>query len=163
MPLEPSDQRHLEAARGYIALGMHSDANEELEQIDATCRQLPEVLSVRLAVYQTAKNWELAVVVAKQLAAYDPRNPHWPLALSYATRRTESLDAAKLILLEAAAKHPDEPIIQYNLARYECQLGNLDAAKDHLKRATKLQPQCAAMALNDPDLEPLWQMIAGRE
>ena len=161
MALQPRDQRHLEAARGYIALGMHLDANDELEQIDATCRHLPEVLSVRLAVYQSAKRWELAIVVAKQLAAIDSQNPQWAISLAYATRRLTSIEAAKVILLDAAAKHPEEPIIHYNLGCYECQLGDLDAAKSHLKRATELQPQCAAMAMDDPDLEPLWEMIAG--
>ena len=163
MPLDPNDQRHLQAAQGYIALGMHLDANEELEQIDAAFRHLPEVLAVRLAVYQSAKRWELATVVAKQLAAGAPEDPQWPISLAYATRRLESIEAAKAILLEATAKHPDEPIIHYNLGCYACQLGELDAAKDYLMRAFELQPKCLEMALDDADLAPLWRMIATLE
>ena len=82
MPLEPRDQRHLEAAQGYIALGMHLAANDELDQIDALCRCLPEVLAVRLGVYQSAKNWELAHAVAKRLMAEDPDNSQWPIWLA---------------------------------------------------------------------------------
>lgn len=159
MPLEPGDERYLESARGYTALGMHSEANEELEKIDPFLRCLPEVLTVRLAVYQSAKHWELMQVVAKQLLRSDPHNPQWPISLAFATRRFESIEAAKPILLEAAVKHPEEPMIHFNLACYECQLGNLDAARKHLGRAFGLQPKCRAMALDDPDLESLWHIV----
>ena len=139
---------------------MHLDANEELEKIDPFCRRLPEVLAVRLAVYQAAKSWELAQVVAKQLAVDDRENPEWPISLAYATRRVMSIEAAKMILLAAAAKHPEEPIIHYNLGCYENQVGNLSAAKAHLKRAFELQSKCREMALDDPDLEPLWAWMS---
>jgi len=50
-----------------------------------------------------------------------------------------------------AAKFPDHPTIAYNLACYACQLGNIPRAREFLApAATKL------MALNDPDLCPLW-------
>lgn len=159
MPLEPTDEQHLEAAQGYIALGMHGDANDELEKIDAFCRRLPEVLAVRLAIYQAAKNWELAQVIAKQLLTDDPDHPQWSISLAYVTRRLESVGAAKSILLEAATLHPNEAIIHYNLACYDCQLGALQSAKDHLKRAFDIQPDCRAMALDDADLEPLWEAV----
>lgn len=160
MPLEPTDQQHLEAAQGYTALGMHGDANDELEKIDAFCRRLPEVLAVRLAIYQGAKNWELVQVIAKQLLTDNPDHPQWSISLAYATRRLESVGAAKSILLEAATRHPKEAIIHYNLACYDCQLGELSTAKAHLNRAFTLAPECRAMALDDEDLQPLWKSIS---
>ena len=35
MPLEPEEQTHINAARGYIELGMFLDANVELERMDS--------------------------------------------------------------------------------------------------------------------------------
>lgn len=160
MPLEADQQRHLDAAQGYIALGMHLEANEELEQIDPFCRALPAVLAVRLAVYEAAAKWELSEAVAKRLWDADPTNAQWAISLAYATRRLRSLEAAKVILLTASAEHSEEPIIHYNLACYECQLGDLDAAKEHLKLAIELQPKCRDIALDDPDLEPFWHRIS---
>ncbi len=160
MPLEREDQQHLQAAQGYTALGMYADATAELEQIDAFCRCLPEVLAVRVAIYQASKKWELLQTVAKQLLANDPSNPQWPISLAYATRRAQSLQAAKLILLEAATKHPQEALISYNLGCYECQLGDLHAAKEHLKRAFALRAEYREMALEDSDLEPLWKSLS---
>ncbi len=53
----------------------------------------------------------------------DPDHPQWSISLAYVTRRLESVGAAKSILLEAATLHPNEAIIHYNLACYDCQLG----------------------------------------
>ncbi len=159
MPLELPDRQHLAAAEGFLALGMCDDANSELEEIDPFCRRLPEVLAVRLGIYQQTKRWEMAQVVAKQLATDDSSNPQWLISLAYATRRLESLEPAKAILLDAVSRHPKEPIIHYNLACYDCQMGHLESAKDHLKRAFDLAAQCRAMALDDPDLKPLWKSL----
>ena len=99
-----------------------------------------------MEAYLATRNWELAQALAKRLASDDPADPQWAISLAFATRRVESIEAAKEILLEAAARHPNEPTIHYNLSCYECQLGNLDAAKVRVKRAIELQPKCAAMA-----------------
>ena len=39
---------------------------------------------------------------------------------------------------EPRLEHPDEAILHYNLACYECQMGNLDESKTRLKRAFEL-------------------------
>jgi Tfp pilus assembly protein PilF len=59
-------------------------------------------------------------------------------------------------LVGAVERFPNEPLIHYNLGCYACQMGNLDAAKQHLKRAFNLQPKMRFMALDDEDLKPLW-------
>ncbi len=46
-PLGSHDQRHLDAAEGWIGLGNHIEANEELEQITPQNRAHPAVLEVR--------------------------------------------------------------------------------------------------------------------
>jgi hypothetical protein len=39
-------------------------------------------------------------------------------------------------------------------------MGNLDRAKEHLKRATEIDAKFRLIALDDPDLEPLWASLA---
>jgi Tfp pilus assembly protein PilF len=75
--------------------------------------------------------------------------------LAYATRRVDSIEAARVILLDALAKHPEAAIIHYNLACYDCQLGHLDSAKQFLARAVELSPGYKRIALEDDDLKPL--------
>jgi hypothetical protein len=47
----------------------------------------------------------------------------------------------------------------FNLACYEAQMGSIDHAKIHLKRATKADPKFSLMAMDDLDLEPLWASL----
>ena len=161
MPLLPDDQRHLTAAEGYAGLAMYLDANAELEQIDAEVRHVAEVLAVRLEIYRGLEKWELMQTVAGRLAAHDPADAQWAISLAYATRRAQSIEAAKSILLEAVERLPEEPILHYNLACYECQLGELEVAKARLAHAFELEPKCRLIALDDEDLAPHWDSLAG--
>jgi tetratricopeptide (TPR) repeat protein len=166
MPLENPDQLRLRAAHGYIELGLFEEANAELEEIDPFCRHLPEVLMARLAIYHGLKKWELLAVVAERLAEWNPQEPGFFVELAYATRRAESIHAAHAILTRAASLHPTDGTIQFNLACYEAQMGSLERAKAHLKRATEIDTRFKLMALEDPDLEPLWtelNQVKGRD
>ena len=66
---------------------------------------------------------------------------------------------AKALLLEAAKLFPDDGMIQYNLACYCAQLGQLDAAQEYLGKSYDLgdAKQIKLMALDDEDLKPLWE------
>jgi Tfp pilus assembly protein PilF len=60
-PLQPPDQIHLQAAQGWLGLGNHLEANEELEKITAQNRADPDVLEVRWEIYAKAKKWRESV------------------------------------------------------------------------------------------------------
>jgi len=66
---------------------------------------------------------------------------------------------AKPVLEEAAKLFPADSTIQYNLACYSAQLGQLDAAQEHLHKSYELgdAKQIKLMALNHEDLKPLWE------
>lgn len=63
-PLEPPDSIHLEAAEGWVELGNHLEANEELEQITSENRAHPAVLEVRWQIYAKAENWDASPYIA---------------------------------------------------------------------------------------------------
>jgi predicted Zn-dependent protease len=86
--------------------------------------------------------------------------PGYFVDLAYATRRAESIHLAHAILARGAKLHPDCGLLQFNLACYEAQTGDIDRAKMHLSRATKADPKFSLMAMDDPDLEPLWASLA---
>ena len=69
------------------------------------------------------------------------------------------VEKAEPVLLEAAKLFPDDSMIQYNLACYCAQLGQLDAAQEHLGKSYELGDarQIKLMALDDEDLKPLWE------
>ncbi len=74
-------------------------------------------------------------------------------------RRAESIEAAKLILLEAVERHPKEPMLHYNLAWYEAVMGQVEVAKARLRHAFELEPRCRLMALEDEDLRAAWDSL----
>jgi tetratricopeptide (TPR) repeat protein len=159
MPLEPPDQQHWQAAVGYVELGMFQDANDQLEKIDPFNRAAPEVLVVRLDIYHGLKKCELMREIAKRLADFQPNDIQWITSYAYATRRAESIPAAKKILLNAEPKFPKEAIIKYNLACYFCQMGDIESAKGYLKKAFEIDFSWRGKALADSDLEPLWESL----
>jgi Tfp pilus assembly protein PilF len=65
----------------------------------------------------------------------------------------------KTLLLNAEPKFPKEATIKYNLACYFCQTGGIQNAKNYLKKAFKLDPNCQMTALEDEDLKPLWESM----
>ena len=107
-----------------------------------------------------SEKWDLMAIVARKLTEWNPEEPGNFVDWADAIWRTESIHAAHAILTRAASLHPTDPTIQFNLACYEAQMGNLDRAKTHLKRATEIDAKFRLMALKEPDLEPLWSSLA---
>ncbi len=159
MRLEPANERRLIAAEGFLELGLPLDANEEIESMDADVRHVPEVLAVRVGIYRALEAWPLMQVVARQLALDAPDKPDWTVAWAYATRRADSLDAARLILVNAVERLPGVAVFAFNLACYEAQLGDIGSAKKHLSRAIELRGDLRLRALEDEDLKALWEII----
>ncbi|GJQ57426.1 MAG: hypothetical protein SCALA701_02270 [Candidatus Scalindua sp.] len=81
------------------------------------------------------------------------------VAYAYAVRRHEKISNARTILLQAIERFSEEAIIPYNLACYECQLGNIEKAKIYLKRALSLDMNFRVIALEDEDLRTLREEI----
>jgi tetratricopeptide (TPR) repeat protein len=162
--LEPPDTFHLSAALGWLGLGNWVEASEELEHISRPLRAHPEVLDVRWQICSVAGNWEQAAEIACTLVQLQPEEPqHW-ISQAYATRRMTKggIAQAREILTKARLLFPKEFLIAYNLACYECQLGNSKGALKWLKTAFDLgdAKQIKLMALTDLDLKPIWPAIA---
>ena len=138
-----------------MELGMFLDAVDELEAISKNVSsESPEVLAMWVSVYHGLEKWKAMQAVAIKLAKIDPENVQWPISWAFATRRSESIEAAKEILLDALDRHPMEALVYYNLACYDCQLGEVTSSKELLDRALEISPGFLLMALEDPDLEP---------
>ena len=159
MPLEAPDHQYWRAAVGYVELGMFQEANDQLENVDPFNRAAPEVLAVRLAIYHGLKKWELMQEIAKRLAEFQPDDIQWTISLAYATRRADSINAAKQILLNAEPKFPNEAIIKYNLTCYFCQTADMQNAKNYLEKAFEIDSSWRLKALDDEDLRPLWDSL----
>ena len=161
-PLQPPDLHHFNAAVGWLQLGNHLEANEELEQIEPRFRVHPDVLVLRWEVYAKLMRWDMAVEVAVALIELVPDDAFGYIHRSFALRRLNGIQAAWDKLLPVADKFKDNWIVPYNLACYACQLGNLEAAREWYKQAMAIDEKAVQRtAIDDPDLKPLWDSMGG--
>ena len=156
LPLDA--QRSLDAAEGWLGLGDHLSANEELEEIPATLRAHPNVLLVRYRIYGKTLRWEACVDIAEATIKQAPQIAEGWINRSFALHELKRTKEAYESLLPVASKFPDEWPIPYNLACYCCQLGNCEEAEFWFKEAMKVNEEVVKrVAIEDPDLDPLWQ------
>lgn len=147
-------------ARGYRELGLFKDARQELALVPEKHAEASEVLAEHAALNQETGSWKKLAEACRSLAKRHPDDAGWWIMWAYGTRRSESLEAAERILMDAEALHTENATIQFNLGCYACQLGNLGAAHARVQRAIALDKNFTAMALTDPDLEPLRKINA---
>lgn len=158
-PLRLPDRHQVRAAQGWLELGNHLEANEELEKITPQFRSHPDVLKVRCQIYTAAKKWEAVCDISSALTKLVPDDPLGWLEGSEALHQLDRTAEARDTLLQVMEKFPSEVMIRYNLARYEARLGTLQPAGDHLSQAFVLSqsPKIKLKALEEPDFEPLWR------
>jgi tetratricopeptide (TPR) repeat protein len=155
------DQRHLDAAEGWLSFGDIQSANEELAQISPDLRAHPHVLELRYQIYAETKRWDLAVEMARIMAESLPNIPWGHFHLAYSLHELKLTQAAYETLRPVVDRFPEEWRMRFNLACYACQLGKLEEAVMWLEQAMALagKKEICGMALAAPDLEPLWDKI----
>ena len=159
--LPPEDLHRLRAAEGWLELGDSPEANAELDNITPALRAHPAVLAVRWQIEAKAGRWDQAHEIARALTELVPEECSVWVWRAYAVRRMAGggIEQARELLRGMVEKFPREWVLPYNLACYACQLGHVEQARDWLQKALALGNARALklMALEDPDLEPLWK------
>lgn len=138
----------------------------ELDKISPQNRRAPAVLLTEYDVAAAAKDWGHAADVAEMMVDVIRDSPAIWLSLAYAVRRKPGggIEQAHAILSKAEQLFPDQSMIAYNLACYECQLENMERSRDWLAKAMTRgdAKEIRTLALKDSDLEPLWDEIRRR-
>jgi tetratricopeptide (TPR) repeat protein len=147
--------KRLNAAVGYLNLGMPQDAWNELEDIEAKDRARPEFLKVRVEVCRALKPWEMMAEVSNHLRKIEPDDVGHPLNMSYAVRRFKSEAEAADILSLALRRYYDDALVRYNLACYWCVMGRVEEAREMLETAFKKDKSLRELAETDEDLAAL--------
>ncbi len=148
-------KRTLDAAQGYCELGMSEEALAELESLPADLHSHPAVVELRLIILIQARRWKAALSVGRELTKIAPQKNIGYIHSAFCLHELGQTEAARKLLLEGPETLQAEPVFHYNLACYECMLGRLDAARQHLDKSFELDKKFREYAKNDPDLEPL--------
>jgi len=143
---------HLSRAIGFFQLGMFEQARGELSYLPEELPWSENRRALVLEILQKEQDWPGMLECAHGLRMEFPENPQWWVADAYATRRADSIEKARSILLDGLILHYDSAIIRYNLACYACKLGSLGECLDFLKEAVKRDQSLKEVAMEDEDL-----------
>ena len=159
--LKRQDTVHLEAAEGWLELGDHLEANQELDQISRDFRSHPDVLELRWKICALTRKWNGCLQIAESLADAAPERITAWLFLASSLHKLNHVEEACETLLSVVDEFPDNPAIAYELASLFCQLGELREARQWLKSAFAIgdAKELKRLALTDATLKPLWPKI----
>ena len=148
--------RALQAADGYLYLGMAEEALEELDSIVGSECARPSVLLARIRVLLHLRKWSDAEVLSRRAALDHPDEDEFTVQQAFALHQMEKGDQAVEVLLAAPEWIRRTGILHYNLACYEARLGDLQTARQCINAAFQINAAMRKNARLDPDLQALW-------
>ena len=159
--LEHPSAHYLLAAQGWVELGDYASAIEELKLIDSEFSSHPMVLMAWWHAHAKALRWDVCIDVARALTEVCPDSPFGWINLCNALYFEGHTEEAYETLLSVLNRFPGNELLPYNLSCYACQLEKLGEAKDWLREALTLGDpvELKQKAVEDPDLEPIWDEI----
>lgn len=149
-------ERTLRAAQGYFELGMTRDALRELDALPPADQLQPEALEMRILVLMKLGRWRKAVRACESLCAVEPASSIGYIQMGFCLHRLGRTRKAREVLVNGPQSLQGEAIFHYNLACYECVLGNVETAKVYLEKSLAMDDKLRHFAREDPDLEPLY-------
>lgn len=151
---------HDEAPSGheelYVVLKGRATFTVDGEEVDAPAGTLVFVRdpSLTRGAVAAERGTTVLAVGAKVGEAFTPRSWEENAEILPLFDRGEYAEA-KLRLEQALERNPDAAGLLYNLACAEAQLGQREAALEHLRVAVEREPRFAEYAQTDTDLEPI--------
>jgi tetratricopeptide (TPR) repeat protein len=117
----------------------------------------PLVVEARYNTYRDAKEWTLAMIMAKLKHESKPNSLEW--LLNYADGHHQMGDTEKAIecLKDAEGKFCEEAEYLFRLGKYHAILGNVEEAKNLVRRVFKLNGSFKAEFLDDPAFDSVWE------
>jgi tetratricopeptide (TPR) repeat protein len=151
-----STHKRLGYAQGYLALGLVTEATEELEKIDEGQRESIEVRAVWVDLHMAEKQWETVLKAAPSICEAAPEKEGTWIAWAAALRKLQRVKEAEEVLLKAEPLHGGKSAdLHYNLACYACLQGFHEDAEKHLTKACKMDKRFDGQWLSEPDLAGL--------
>src|SRR3569623_616774 len=114
---------NITTAESYLELGLHDDAEKELEKLEGEDRARREVWVLRCKIFQVRERWDALRDVAKHLISLAPDVVECWLWAAEATRKTDGVAEVEKLLRLGLQYLPPEPMLHYHLACYASTLG----------------------------------------
>ena len=148
----------LSRSNGYRELGMFDESINILEDIRFEEDRLhPLVVETRYNTYRDAKEWTLAMTMAKLKHESKPNSLEWLLNYADAHHQMGNTEKAIACLKDAEDKFGEDAQYLFRLAKYHALLGKVEEAKDLVRRVFKLNGSFKADFLDDPAFDSVWE------
>jgi predicted Zn-dependent protease len=145
-------QHYLNAAQGYLELGMTDEALAELGRVPEDERDHADVEQLRVYILMRARRWSEALTACDALREGHPELNlgfiHGAFCLHELGRTAEAMQ----LLMEGPASLLREPVYFYNLGCYHAVLGNPEEARNYLQMSFNMDGKFREIARYDPDL-----------
>jgi tetratricopeptide (TPR) repeat protein len=149
------DLRKLDEAEGFLMLDLPAQAMEILNSRPEWPRLQFEASFLRGEALRALGRYREALRPLERAAGLRPDDVGVALCLGWCYKRTHRLAQAIDALLRACRKHPDEPLLLYNLACYWSLAGNRERSLNALTEALELEPSLRERIADEPDFDPI--------
>ncbi len=142
----------LQAASGWLDLGLADEALRELESLSSEEKNQREALELRLSAQMQARSWNRASDTARLLCIKAADEPEFFLRAAFCLHETGDTLAARNWLMKGPRALFKMAVFHYNIACYLWTLGDADRARSHLREAIAMDHTLLDSARNDSDL-----------
>jgi predicted Zn-dependent protease len=149
-------QRALNAADGYLYLGLPDEALAEMEALPKEEQTDAAIMLARIRTLLHLKRWQDAEELSHSGETQHPDEDEFTVQRAFALHQLRQGDAAIEVLLAAPDWIRRTGILHYNLACYEARLGDLSIARQCINAAIQMNAAIQKKARIDPDLAELW-------
>ena len=155
--MQPPNSTHLKAAEGWLELGNYQEAFDELDEIDLELHVHPDVLEMRLRIYEMTEKSDSCIEIGNTLVEIRSSELSCWIRRSYALHRLKRTQEAYDKLMPTLDTFKGEWLHLYNLACYTCVLGNVKEARELIEEAIELGGNVVRLrALDDEHLIRVW-------
>lgn len=154
--LTPGTRKALEAAEGYVFLGLHRDALKELDSIYTKEQEAADVLIARIRILLHLRRFTSAMRLSVRGESLYNHEDEFTVQHAFSLHQLNKTEEAEEVLEGAPEWLRRTGILHYNLGCYEARWGNLKVAKKCVQTAIKMNTAIKNNAKSDPDLEQLW-------
>src|SRR5262249_45571972 len=131
------------------------DALAELASLPVDVQREPGAVEMRIVILTQSERWEEALLSSRELCSTVPEQPAGYIHVAFCLHCLGRSAEARQTLLDGPPSLVKEATYHYNLACYECALGNLDMARQYLERSFEMDKKFREFAKTDRDLDPL--------
>jgi tetratricopeptide (TPR) repeat protein len=146
----------LQAAEGYVYLGLYREALKELDRVPESEQELADVLIARVRVLLHLQRFSTAAKLSQRGENLHKDEDEFTVQRAFALHQLDKPDEAARVLSDAPSWLRRTGILHYNLGCYEARWGKIDVARACLKTAIELNGAIKKNARQDPDLAELW-------